>query len=166
VAAVIMATLRRKPSRSDARGAAREGSKTMIAPRYGAALLTGTMLLLGLCSAAGTAHAGQAAAARPSIVVFLSDDEDLASHRVMEKTKALVADRGATFANAFVSYSFCCPSRATLLRGQYPHNHRIEGNEWPTGGYEKFRAMGPRGIHRGDLARPSRLPDRAVRQAD
>ncbi len=120
----------------------------MIAPRGGATLLTATMLLLlGPCSGAGSAAApaAQASPARPSIVVFLSDDEDLASHRVMGKTKALVADHGATFANAFVSYSFCCPSRATLLRGQYPHNHRIEGNEWPTGGYEKFRAMGHEG---------------------
>ena len=73
---------------------------------------------------------------------ILSDDEDLASHRVMAKTKALIEDQGTVLANYFVSYSFCCPSRATTLRGQYPHNHRVEGNEWPTGGYEKFRALG------------------------
>jgi N-acetylglucosamine-6-sulfatase len=119
----------------------------MTAPWGGAALIKSAVLMLGFCSVASAAatDGGVPARHRPSIVVFLSDDEDLASHRVMERTKALVADRGATFANAFVSYSFCCPSRATLLRGQYPHNHRIEGNEWPTGGYEKFRAMGHEG---------------------
>src|SRR3546814_10150995 len=37
---------------------------------------------------------------------------------------------------------FCCPSRATLLRGQYSHNHRIQGNGLPTGGALKFRALG------------------------
>lgn len=88
------------------------------------------------------AGGASAAPAKPSIVMILTDDEDLASHRVMGKTKALIEDEGATFANYFVSYSFCCPSRATIMRGQYPHNHRIEGNEWPTGGYEKFRVMG------------------------
>jgi len=88
------------------------------------------------------ALAAPASAARPSIVFILSDDEDLASHRVMAKTKALVEDQGTVLANYFVSYSFCCPSRATTLRGQYPHNHRVEGNEWPAGGYEKFRALG------------------------
>ena len=114
----------------------------MIAPQAGAGWVDIALGLLGSLAFALPGAADQAPAIRPSIVMILSDDEDLASHRVMEKTKALVADRGATFANAFVSYSFCCPSRATLLRGQYPHNHRIEGNEWPTGGYEKFRAMG------------------------
>ena len=78
----------------------------------------------------------------PSIVFILSDDEDVGSHWVMAKTKALIEDQGASLANYFVSYSFCCPSRATILRGQYPHNHRIEGNEWPTGGYQKFHALG------------------------
>jgi arylsulfatase A-like enzyme len=103
-----------------------------------AGLLALALLALGL-PMAGSA---QAASTKPSIVMFLTDDEDLASHRVMEKTKALVEDEGAAFTNYFVSYSFCCPSRATIMRGQYPHNHRIEGNEWPTGGYEKFRVMG------------------------
>jgi len=91
------------------------------------------------------ALAAPASAARPSIVFILSDDEDLASHRVMAKTKALIEDQGTVLANYFVSYSFCCPSRATTLRGQYPHNHRVEGNEWPAGGYEKFRALGLEG---------------------
>jgi N-acetylglucosamine-6-sulfatase len=114
----------------------------MIAPQAGAGWVGIALGLLGSLVFALPGAADQAPAIRPSIVMIVSDDEDLASHRVMEKTKALVADRGATFANAFVSYSFCCPSRATLLRGQYPHNHHIEGNELPTGGYEKFRAMG------------------------
>lgn len=83
-----------------------------------------------------------AAPARPSIVFIMSDDEDLAAHAVMAKTKALIEDRGVRLANYFVSYAFCCPSRSTILTGQYPHNHRIEGNEWPTGGYEKFLALG------------------------
>jgi arylsulfatase A-like enzyme len=106
-------------------------------PHRCAALLVLASLALGLLPGAP-----RAAPAKPSIVMFLTDDEDLASHRVMEKTKALLEDEGAVFTNYFVSYSFCCPSRATIMRGQYPHNHRIEGNEWPTGGYEKFRLMG------------------------
>src|SRR3546814_12561404 len=60
----------------------------------------------------------------------------------MPKTKALIEDQGVAFENYFVTYSFCCPSRATLLRGQYSHNHRIQGNVLPTGGALKFRALG------------------------
>src|SRR3546814_14909315 len=60
----------------------------------------------------------------------------------MPKTKALIEDQGVAFDNYFVTYSFCCPSRATLLRGQYSHNHRIQGNVLPTGGAPKFSALG------------------------
>jgi hypothetical protein len=45
--------------------------------------------------------------------------------------------------NAYVTNSLCCPSRATILRGQYPHNHSILGNSLLEGGGEKkFRQLG------------------------
>jgi N-acetylglucosamine-6-sulfatase len=47
---------------------------------------------------------------------------------------------GVTFDNSFVSYSLCCPSRATFLTGQYAHNHGVFGNSPPVGGYDVFRA--------------------------
>ena len=111
----------------------------MDVARWGAGLL-GLAVLVGASAPSQAAVA--AAAARPSIVVFLSDDEDLASHAYMSKTKRLIEDQGVNLANYFVSYSFCCPSRTTILRGQYAHNHRIEGNDLPTGGFAKFKAMG------------------------
>jgi N-acetylglucosamine-6-sulfatase len=49
---------------------------------------------------------------------------------------------GTTFENAYATYSLCCPSRATSLRGQYPHNHGIVGNHQPLGGEAKFRNSG------------------------
>ena len=60
----------------------------------------------------------------------------------LREIQALSQDQGVNLANYFVSYSFCCPSRTTILRGQYAHNHRIEGNDLPTGGFAKFKAMG------------------------
>lgn len=42
------------------------------------------------------------------------------------------------FANAFASYPLCCPSRATFLTGQYSHNHKVQGNTPPLGGYGKL----------------------------
>jgi arylsulfatase A-like enzyme len=79
---------------------------------------------------------------RPNIVLIMTDDEDVALHAFMPKTKALLHDRGTTFDNFFVTYSFCCPSRASILRGQYAHNTHIVGNEQPWGGFEKFRLLG------------------------
>ena len=90
----------------------------------------------------GTISQTHAASQRPNIIFILSDDEDLALHVHMPKTKALLHDHGTTFDNYFVSYALCCPSRATTLRGQYPHNTRVEGNAAPTGGYQKFRSLG------------------------
>jgi hypothetical protein len=39
-----------------------------------------------------------------------------------------VFPRALRIDNAYVTYSLCCPSRATILRDQYPHNHNILGN--------------------------------------
>lgn len=46
--------------------------------------------------------------------------------KLLTKTTALLT--GATFKNSEVAESLCCPSRATFLTGQYPHNHRVLGN--------------------------------------
>jgi arylsulfatase A-like enzyme len=58
--------------------------------------------------------------------------------RVMPNTHALLAEQGVTFDNNFVSYSLCCPSRATFLTGQYAHNHGVWSNSPPDGGYYKL----------------------------
>lgn len=79
---------------------------------------------------------------RPNIVVVLTDDLDTGSISHMPKLRSLLIKRGTRFDNAFVTDPICCPARATLLRGQYPHNTRIEGNSLPLGGHEKFRRLG------------------------
>ncbi|MFL6200172.1 MAG: sulfatase [Thermoanaerobaculia bacterium] len=78
------------------------------------------------------------AAPRPNILVILTDDQTLESMRILEKTQRLLGEEGTTFANAFVSYPICCPSRATLLTGQYAHNHKVMANKPPDGGYGKL----------------------------
>lgn len=77
---------------------------------------------------------------RPNIVVIMTDDQDAASLQVMPKTKRLLGDRGTTFTNSFVNYSWCCPSRTTFLTGQYAHNHGVMGNALPDGGYDRLPA--------------------------
>ncbi|HMR33613.1 MAG TPA: sulfatase [Geminicoccaceae bacterium] len=90
----------------------------------------------------GVAPALAEAAERPNIVLVLTDDEDFKTHSFLPSVKSLLADKGAVFDNYFTTYSFCCPSRATALRGQYAHNHRIVGNDVPSGGFDKFRELG------------------------
>jgi N-acetylglucosamine-6-sulfatase len=101
-----------------------------------------SLIALGLVGFVGAGATGTAPAkqTRPNIVVIETDDQTQASLAYMPKTRALLAAQGVTFDNSFVSYSLCCPSRATFLTGQYAHNHAVLGNSPPVGGYDVFRA--------------------------
>jgi arylsulfatase A-like enzyme len=77
------------------------------------------------------AEATATATGRPNIVVIMSDDQTVADMRVMTRTRRLIGDEGVTFRNSVVTYALCCPSRATFLTGQYPHNHGVRSNGSP-----------------------------------
>ena len=89
------------------------------------------MLLTGVSPAAPAVQP-----LRPNILFILADDLDLAEVAFMPKVKSLIADQGVTFTNYFVSVSLCCPSRATMLRGQYSHNTGVKTNGGGNGGFE------------------------------
>jgi N-acetylglucosamine-6-sulfatase len=83
----------------------------------------------------------------PNVVLILTDDlsvDDLNPDTLkhMPNIKSLLMEEGTSFENAFVTNSLCCPSRATILRGQYAHNHQIVHNQPPLGGAKKFRVSG------------------------
>jgi N-acetylglucosamine-6-sulfatase len=68
------------------------------------------------------------APAKPNIVFVLTDDMRKDDLKYMPKTKALLQSAGMTFENAFVSNALCCPSRSTIMRGQYSHNNGVWSN--------------------------------------
>jgi arylsulfatase A-like enzyme len=68
------------------------------------------------------------APAKPNIVFILTDDMRKDDLKYMPKTKALLQSAGMTFENAFVSNALCCPSRSTIMRGQYSHNNGVWSN--------------------------------------
>src|SRR5215210_4907473 len=70
----------------------------------------------------------QTVAARPNMVFILADDMRKDDLRYMPKTRSLLGGRGMSFQNAFVSNALCCPSRATIMRGQYAHNTHVSSN--------------------------------------
>lgn len=84
---------------------------------------------------------------KPNIVFILVDDLDssLIDPRYMPNLKRLLTDQGTTFANYFVDVSLCCPSRSSILRGQYIHNTGVVSNVTPGGGFQKFHAAGLEG---------------------
>jgi arylsulfatase A-like enzyme len=76
------------------------------------------------------------------MLFVLTDDLDYASALKMPNVRSLLIEEGAYFENAFTSQSLCCPSRATILTGQYAHTNGIKGNKLPDGGFRKFRDEG------------------------
>jgi N-acetylglucosamine-6-sulfatase len=68
---------------------------------------------------------------RPNIVLILADDLDVLSIDRMPNLSSQVAGQGLTFSNGFATTPLCCPSRASILTGQYAHNHGILINRNP-----------------------------------
>jgi N-acetylglucosamine-6-sulfatase len=116
--------------------------KTRSGRRQAGALLVAVLI----CAVAAAAPSGGEAKKkaskkkhkRPNVVLVMTDDQHADSVRYMPQVQSLIAGRGVTFANNFVTYSLCCPSRATWLTGQYPHNHGVRTNSLPSGGYTKL----------------------------
>ncbi|MBA2714489.1 MAG: sulfatase [Rubrobacteraceae bacterium] len=82
------------------------------------------------------------ATARPNIVFIMTDDMPKRLWRTMPTLRSQVGAEGVRFTNAYVTQSLCCPSRATVLTGKYPHDHGITGNRAPNGGEAEFRSTG------------------------
>ena len=59
----------------------------------------------------------------PNFVFLINDDQDLTLGGItpMSRTLAFMQD-GVYLKNFFVNTPICCPSRATLVSGRYPHN--------------------------------------------
>jgi arylsulfatase A-like enzyme len=112
-------------------------------------------VLVLACTADGSSRAGRPGADgarsatpgpprpidRPNIVFVLTDDLSTDLVRYMPHVQAL-AQAGTSFRNYFVVDSLCCPSRASILTGQYPHNTQVFYNTGPRGGWAQFNKVG------------------------
>jgi N-acetylglucosamine-6-sulfatase len=104
--------------------------------------LLGVIVGLGLTASRPEAGLAQAADPRPNILFILADDMRASDLDYMPNTQNLLTNQGVKFTKAWVTRSLCCPSRATVLRGQYTHNHRVWVNVPPVGGFWKFYDQG------------------------
>ncbi|MFN2543149.1 MAG: sulfatase [Actinomycetota bacterium] len=75
----------------------------------------------------------------PTIVVILTDDQRVGMLWAMPHVERDLVDHGVNFTNAFVTNSLCCPSRASILTGQYSHSNGVYRNRPPNGGFESFQ---------------------------
>ena len=92
-------------------------------------------------TAAERAGAQTAPTAKPNIIVLLTDDQESRSMRVMKIAAKKLKRNGVTMKRFYDNFPLCCPSRATLLTGQYAHNHKVLSNSAPDGGYGVFNEL-------------------------
>ena len=90
--------------------------------------------LLILAAAAGFA-APAAAASKPNVIVFLSDDVGWAEYgfqgnkQIPTPNIDSIAKSGVRFTNGYVAACYCSPCRAGLMTGKYPTRFGHEFNE-------------------------------------
>ncbi|MEA2459896.1 MAG: hypothetical protein QOH90_73 [Actinomycetota bacterium] len=66
----------------------------------------------------------------PNVLIIVTDDQrPTGTMDVMPKTLHRLGDGGVTFDRAYVTTPVCCPSRASILTGQYVHNHGVRTND-------------------------------------
>ena len=114
--------------------------------RHVAAVALGAILLVAPVAAgvpASAANARTSAAspseAPPDIVLIVTDDQRWDSLWAMPILSERLAGRGVTFPDAFVVNPLCCPSRASILTGNYSHTHLVYRQIPPFGRFEWFR---------------------------
>ncbi|MGZ8631066.1 MAG: sulfatase family protein [Actinomycetota bacterium] len=99
-----------------------------------AAVLASAMVLAAV-QAIGSSIPSTAAPTTPNIVLILTDDQRWDQMDYMPTVRSGLAQKGRTFTEGFVVNPLCCPSRATILSGQYSHGTGVYTNS----DYSKFR---------------------------
>jgi arylsulfatase A-like enzyme len=80
-----------------------------------------------------------AGARRPDIIVIVTDDQHRGTLGWLPTVRRDIAERGVRFTRAMVPTSLCCPSRASILTGQYAHTTKVWSN---TSGWRRFADAG------------------------
>jgi arylsulfatase A-like enzyme len=85
---------------------------------------------------------------RPNILFILSDDQrwdttddthsPVPGQNIMPGLRSELGGSGVEFVNAFMSTPLCCPSRSSILRGQYAHTTGVYTNTGVHGGADDF----------------------------
>lgn len=94
--------------------------------------------VLLLCSLAFQWGCSKTNTEKMNIVFILTDDQRMGTLQYMPNVMAEMQTRGIIFERAFVTSSLCCPSRASILTGQYATKHGVFSNQRPFGGARVF----------------------------
>lgn len=89
-----------------------------------------------------TASASSGPAQRPNIILVLTDDQRFDTLPFMPHVTHDLVERGESFTQAFVSNPLCCPSRASILTGNYSHTTHVYTNSVANGAWHTFHREG------------------------
>jgi N-acetylglucosamine-6-sulfatase len=79
---------------------------------------------------------------RPNVILIVADDLRADELWAMPAVESLLAAEGTTFQQCLTPVPGCAPARASLLRGQYPHNHGVYRGNGKLGGFKRFLDQG------------------------
>jgi arylsulfatase A-like enzyme len=100
--------------------------------------LAAAVVLLAIAGAAVAARDARGASSQKNVAFILTDDMTTSELSAMPNVQSLLSAQGTTFNEAYVSFPLCCPSRATMMSGQFMHNHNVRGNFPPNGSWLRF----------------------------
>jgi N-acetylglucosamine-6-sulfatase len=98
-----------------------------VAGRAARSVVVAATILLVAATLSRGGSAQTTPAGKPNVILILTDDQRTSDLRHMPNVRGLLTDQGTTFENHVLTEPVCCPSRASFLRGQYPHNHHVIG---------------------------------------
>ena len=125
-------------------------------PRKLGLLLASGLVALALLTLPGLVQA----APRPNFVVIQTDDQSVEQYSgtwidsngrrrlIMPNAVRLIRQQGIRFSSYVTPAPMCSPSRASLLSGNYAHNHGVIRNEGDFAGWPAYRS---RAIHEENL---------------
>jgi N-acetylglucosamine-6-sulfatase len=102
--------------------------------RAATALVAGSVAAFSLLapgsSAPAAARTTSAKLSQPNVVLFLTDDQRFDQLWEMPNLQSELVQHGVTFTNAFLTDTLCCPSRSSILTGEYPHHTGVYTQSW------------------------------------
>jgi N-acetylglucosamine-6-sulfatase len=105
--------------------------------------LLGLVALLALLAAPLSAIPGEGPVAageagKPNVLIIVSDDQRLNLMWPMNVTTSQIFQKGIEFRRGYVVNPLCCPSRTSILTGDYSHTTKVWRDTPPFGGYQTF----------------------------
>ena len=104
---------------------ARTGTVVIRKLRIAALAVLGTVVLLSPVVTDSGRSAEAAPLVRPNIVLILTDDQTMES---VARMPYVSSQDWISFDQAYINNALCCPSRATILTGQYDTRTRVPTN--------------------------------------